>query len=62
LLGVAAVPHDDESGLEEDQDLETQGLAQQQNEDIEDIAAGEVLEADFIEDADAETKNEEELF
>ena len=67
FAGIASLSANQEAHVDssiplEDQDLETQELAQQQNEDTEDIAAGEVLEADFIEDADAETKNEEELF
>jgi aminoglycoside phosphotransferase (APT) family kinase protein len=56
-LGVAPVPHDDASGLEENQELETQELTQQPDEGL-----AEILEADFIEDADPEAKNEEELF
>ena len=56
-FGVAAVPHNDASSLEEDQDLETQELTQQPDGEL-----AEILEADFIEDADPETKNEEELF
>ena len=67
FAGIASLSANQEAHVDssiplEDQDLETQELAQQQNEDIEDIAAGEVLEADFIEDADPDTKNEEELF
>ena len=51
------MPQDDASSVEEDQDLETQELTQQPDEGL-----AEILEADFIEDADPETKNEEELF
>ena len=46
------------SSLQEE-DLKTQELIQQQDADL---AEGEALEADFIKDADLETKNEEELF
>ena len=46
------------SSLQEE-DLKTQELIQQQDADL---AEGEALEADFITDADLETKNEEELF
>ena len=57
-LSAAAETPGEASGLQED-DLETQELTQQQDANS---AEGEALEADFIEDADRKTKNEEELF
>ncbi len=57
-LSAAAETQGEASGLQED-DLETQELIQQQDANS---AEGEALEADFIEDADRKTKNEEELF
>jgi macrolide phosphotransferase len=57
-LSAAAETQGEASGLQEE-DLETQELIQQQDANS---AEGEALEADFIEDADRKTKNEEELF
>jgi macrolide phosphotransferase len=57
-LSPAAETQGEASGRQED-DLETQELIQQQDANS---AEGEALEADFIEDADRKTKNEEELF
>jgi macrolide phosphotransferase len=57
-LSAAAETQGEASGLQEE-DLETQELIQQQDANS---AEGKALEADFIEDADRKTKNEEELF
>ena len=57
-LSAAAETQGEASGLQEE-DLETQELIQQQDATS---AEGEALEANFVEDADRKTKNEEELF
>jgi macrolide phosphotransferase len=58
-LSAAAETQGEASGLQEEEDLETQELIQQQDATS---AEGEALEANFVEDADRKTKNEEELF